>query len=145
MAAPFTPQPPGPEDGTGEQPQEPARPAPPPGITTREHMTLEDVARAAADVIAAARADGLTPPYGIHANDYGTPRCTLYLSATDTDDIWGALDQWARRYGTIIDTRTGSNPGTVHAEAGFIEGGVRFEVSTVINPDDGPPATSQAA
>jgi hypothetical protein len=154
MAAPFRPSPDQPDPGSVTADATPAgdagamtsrTPTPPPGVTTRPHKTLEEIARAAADVIAAARTDGLTPPYGINAHDYGPPRCTLYLSATDTDDIWEALDAWARRFGTIIDTRMGTTPGSVHAEAGFLADGIRYEVSTVISPDDQPPASSQAA
>jgi hypothetical protein len=126
----------------------PRTPVPPPGITTRQHRTLEEILRAAADIIEAARADGLTAPYGVRCHDYGPPHCTLSLSATDAagNDIWGALDQWALRYHTVIDTRTGSTPDTVHAEAGFVRDGVRYEVAAVITPSDSPPPdASQAA
>jgi hypothetical protein len=162
MAAPFTPHPDQPDQPDRESVTGDATPAgdadamatripvPPPGITTRQHRKLEEIARQAADVIAAARADGLTVPYGLRCHDYGPPHCTLSLSSTDApnSDIWGALDDWARRFGTIIDTRLGSTPDIVHAEAGFVSDGVRYEVSAVINttdsPGDRPPDASQA-
>jgi len=155
MAAPFRPNPDQqPDPATVTADATPAGdagamtsrpPTPPPGITTRQHRNLEDIARQAAAIIAAARADGLTAPYGLRCHDYGPAHCTLSLSSTDTDNIWRSLDQWARRFDTIIDTRMGSTPDTAHAEAGFVSEGIRFEVSAVINSSDGPPDATRAA
>jgi hypothetical protein len=155
MAAPFRPNPDQqPDPATVTADATPAgdadamtsrTPTPPPGITTRQHRKLEEVARQAAAIIEAARADGLTAPYGLRCHDYGPAHCTMSLSTTDTDDIWRSLDEWARRFGTIIDTRMGSTTDTVHAEAGFVAEGIRFEVSPVINSSDGPPSPSRAA
>jgi hypothetical protein len=109
---------------------------PPPGITVRAHMTLPQVARAAAALIDAAAAAGLTPPSTLNAHDYGHPAATLYLSATRTPAIWEALQEWASHYHTEIDTHPSSTPGTIHASVAFRAAGIRYEVTAVITDDD---------
>jgi hypothetical protein len=119
---------------------DPAPAAPPP------RMTLDQIATAAAAIIADARAAGLAPPYAINAHDYGPPHASLYISERRDRDIWEALQGWADHYGTEVSSGPGTTPGTVYAVVDFRQGGIRYEVTAVIHsPDDDQPPPPDAA
>lgn len=123
-------------------------PAPPPGIPVRQPMTLDQIAAAAASLIAAARAAGLTPPCALSCQDYGPPAATLYINEDDAPDIWQALRRWASRYQTEIAIRPTGRPESVYASAEFRSDGIRYEVYSIIRTPDGdsqPGPRSQAA
>lgn len=102
----------------------------------RERMTLDEIATAAAALIADARTAGLTAPFTLSCYDYGPPSVTLYLYAAeqDTPAIWAALQAWASHYGTQVTTHPATSPGSVHAIAAFSRDGIGYEVSAIIRP-----------
>jgi hypothetical protein len=115
----------------------------------RPSPTLSEIATAAAELIADARAASLTPPCALSGHDYyGGPAASLFVSDIDTPDIWGALKQWADRYGAQITTRPGSTPGTRYASVKFTRDAISFEVYSIIRNAPGDeirPAQDQAA
>ena len=100
-------------------------------------MTLDEIATAAAAVIADARAAGLAPPYGVHAHDFGPPSVSLYITEHQKDrDIWQALSEWADHYDTEVTSGPGVTPGTIYAVVQFHHDRIRYEVTAVIHPAD---------
>ena len=104
--------------------------APPPRIT------LDQIATAAAGIIADARDAGLAPPYSVNAQDYGPPHATLHLSEYRESDIWQALQEWADHYDSEVASGPGVTPGTIYAVVDFRQDGVHYEVTAVIHPAD---------
>jgi hypothetical protein len=110
-------------------------PQPPTSITARQPTALEGIAAAAAILIAEARAAGLTPPCALNCHDYYSPPATaLFISDSDTPDIWHALQQWADRYETQITTRPTANPENTYASAEFRHNGISYEIYSIIHP-----------
>jgi len=107
-------------------------------------LTLDQIATAAAAVIADARAAGLAPPYSLNAHDYGPPHATFYISEHRHGDIWQALREWADHYGTEVASGPGVTPGTVYATADFRRDGIRYEVTAVIHENDDQPEPDAA-
>jgi hypothetical protein len=99
-------------------------------------LTLDQIATAAAGVIADARAARLTAPFTLSCHDYGPPAVILYLydDSSDTAAIWAALGAWAARYGTEVTSRPSSSPGSTYASAKFLRDGILYEVSAIIRP-----------
>ena len=118
-----------------------------PASAPRVPRTLDEIATAAAALIADARTAGLPAPYALNCHDYGPAAAVLYLTADEIPDIWLALNQWAAHYGTQVNTHVGFTPGTVHATANFHRDGVAYEVSSVIHPrpEDSQPDQQDAA
>lgn len=114
--------------------------APPP------RLTLDQIATAAAGVIADARAAGLAAPYAVNAHDYGPPHASLYISERPGRDIWDALQGWADHYGSEVASGPGVTPGTIYAAVDFRRDGIKYEVTAVIHsPDDDQPEQQDAA
>lgn len=101
----------------------------------RPRLTVDQIARDAADLIDEARDAGLTPPCAINCHDYTPPAASLFVSRLDTADIWDALQQWAARYDTEVTTRPTAVPENTYASAEFDRDGVTYEVYTIIRPD----------
>jgi hypothetical protein len=96
-------------------------------------LTLDQIAAAAAGIIADARAAGLAEPYSVSARDYGPPEASLYISERQDRDIWLALQEWADYYGTEVSAGPGTTPGSTYARVDFRQGGIRYEVTAVIH------------
>lgn len=110
------------------------RPEPPPGIHALPAIELEDLADATAALIRQARRDGLVIPSSVNLQGYGTPSASLYVSESDTPDIWAALQEWATRYRTGLRHRPGSDPAATHAAIEFMNSdGIRYEIHSVIH------------
>jgi hypothetical protein len=120
--------------------QTPEAPEPPAGLPFRPPVRLDQIATAAAKLIADARAAGLTEPTSLNCHDYGPPTAALYLYAPEqeTTGLWWALHEWASHYGTEVAIRPGIKPDTVHACVEFRRDGIAYEVTSVIRrtPDD---------
>jgi hypothetical protein len=96
-------------------------------------LTLDQVATAAAGIIAEARDAGLAQPYSVNAHDYGPPHASLYISERQDRDIWDALQEWADHYGSEVAAGPGTTPGSVYAVVDFRRDGIRYEVTAVIH------------
>jgi hypothetical protein len=107
---------------------------PPPGIHARDPMTIDQVAAAASALIASARAAGLTPPCALNITDYGPPSASLFMYDGDSVDIWAELRQWADRYGAELATRVTHNPANSYVYTEFHNGGIRYEIYTILHP-----------
>ena len=99
------------------------------------HLTLDEIATAAAVIIVQARDAGLAAPYAINAHDYGPPTASLYISERIDGDIWDALQAWADYWGTEVTSGPGTRPGAVFASVDFRRDGIRYEVTAVIHTD----------
>ena len=110
-------------------------------------LTLDQVATAAAAIIAEARAAGLAAPYSVSAHDYGPPHASLYISERQDRDIWDALQEWADHYGSEVSAGPGTTPGSVYASVDFRRDGIRYEITAVIHStgSDGQPDPPDAA
>ena len=107
-----------------------AAPQPP----VREPMTLDEVATAAAVLVAKARDARLTAPCAMHCHSYGPPTVSLFVSEDDAGGhIWRALQEWADRFGGEVATHPATTPGSAHAYTEFRREGIRYEVYSVIH------------
>jgi hypothetical protein len=97
-------------------------------------LTLDQIAAAAAGIIADARAAGLAAPYSVSARDYGPPEASLYISERQDRNIWDALQEWADHYGSEVSAGPATTPGTLYASVDFRRDGIRYEVTAVIHP-----------
>jgi hypothetical protein len=105
--------------------------------TMPPRLTLDQIATAAAAIIADARAAGLAEPYSVNAHDYGPPTASLYISERQDRDIWEALQQWADYYGSEVSASPGHTPGSVYASVDFRRDSIRYEVTAVIHQTPG--------
>ena len=105
--------------------------------TLPPRMTLDQIATAAAAIIADARAAGLAEPYSVNAHDYGPPHASLYISERQDRDIWEALQQWADYYGSEVSSTPGHTPGSIYATVDFRRDNICYEVTAVIHPTPG--------
>jgi hypothetical protein len=100
-------------------------------------MTLDQIAAAAAAIIADARAAGLAEPYSVNAHDYGPPHVSLYISERQDRDIWQALQEWADHYGSEVSAGPGTTPGSICAAVDFRRDGIRYEITAIIHHSAG--------
>jgi hypothetical protein len=116
----------------------------------RERITLDEIATAAAAIVADTRAAGLTAPFTLTCYNFGQPAATFYLydDGHDTPAIRAALQAWAVHFGTQVTTRPSTSPGSILAMAAFSHDGISYEVSAIIRPapgDEPGPDQDQAA